>query len=261
MRRRRARGTWFPIISSDSEAQARAAAVRPFVVTFPVNSAENITIITPVTFDAPQEGGTLDNEDSLADIIGSEYVLQRIVGKAYIARTAVQDANGNDNLGPVLVGAGFFVARANDSASGGGEDTPIGSATAAERQDNYSVLGIKTTREPWLWRRTWVLGNSGSNRGVEGVAGSSSRGVGNLGSIAATFPASTTLYGSVADGPHIDSRVKRRVSQDNRLWLAITAVPFPLGSETGGTLVLGLTGAFELRMYGSLRKAKQTSAF
>jgi len=263
MRRRRTRGTWFPIIGT-GEVAATAPALRSFVGAFGAASATPFTLISPVTFDVPQEGGTLDNEDSLSDIIGSEYVLQRIVGKSFIHRNvAVQDVNGNDNEPPILVGVGFFVARANDAASGGGEDTPIGSATAAERQDNYSVLGIKTTREPWIWRRTWILGSAGSNRGVTGTFNSRSAAVG-AGALAGagSYPASTTLYGSVADGPHIDSRVKRRVSQDNRLWVAVTAQPFPIGTETGALADnLSIQGALELRIYGSLRKARQTSAF
>jgi len=262
MRRRRSGGTWFPIIGT-GESVATAAAVRQFTGDFAAVSADPFTLISPVTFDVPQEGGTLDNEDSLSDIIGSEYVLKRIVGKAFITRRIdLQDVNGNDIEPALLVGVGFFVARANDAASGGGEDTPIGSATAAERQDNYSVTGIKTVREPWIWRRTWVLGSAGSNRGVTGVAGTASKAVGAAGTIAGSFPASTALYGSVADGPHIDSRVKRRVRQDDRLFVAVTAQPFPIGQETSITNAnVGIRGAIELRIFGALRKAANTSAF
>jgi len=264
MRRRRARGTWFPIIGT-GKSTAVAAAVRSFEGTFGLASADPFTLISPVTFDAPQEGGTLDNDDSLSDVIGSEYILQRIVGKAYVSRTATLDVNGNDNNLAVLVGIGFFVARANDSASGGGEDTPIGSATAAERQDNYSVFGIKTVREPWIWRRTWILGTAGTNRGITGVANSHVSSVVSLNedprNVVANYPASTALYGSVADGPHIDSRVKRRVSQDNRLFLAVTAQPWPLGQETDAALDMQISGGVELRIFGSLRKARNTSAF
>jgi len=264
MRRRRSKGTWFPIIGT-GESPAIAPAIRQFTGAFPAASADPFTIISPVTFDSPQEGGTLDENDSFADIIGSEYVLQRIVGKAHLHRRVdTADSNGSDQEPAVLVGVGFFVARANDAASGGGEDTPIGSATATERQDNYSVHGIKTVREPWIWRRTWILGTAGSWKqnanNAQAFQLSSGGGAGT--GVAGYYPASTAFYGSVADGPHIDSRVKRRVSQDNRLFVAVTAQPWPIGQETSALADnLIIEGSLEVRLFGSLRKAKGTSAF
>lgn len=263
MRRRRSRGTWFPTVGTAGEGATNFNG-RQFNITHPAASAELLTIISPITFDQPFEGDAIDPTDaSLADIVGSEYVLQRIVGKLWITRQANVSAGTGLEVNPcMLVGAGFFVARANDAAVGGGPDTPIGSATEAERRDNYSPLEVDTVREPWIWRRTWLLGTAGlgsvQNPAVGGLE--VRRPVAEADSFVAGFPASTAFYGSVADGPHIDSKVKRRVGQDNRLWFAVSAVPWPIGEETAGDGT-NLPGYLDYRIFGSLRKAKGSSAF
>jgi len=264
-RRRRSGGTWFPTIGAAGEGEAGDNfAGRQFNFTFATASAASITAIAALTIDQPLEGDEIDTLEggALAKIIGSEYVLKRVVGKMLVERTSVQDANGNDPNPAVLFGAGLFVARADDTQDGATPDRPVGSAGASERRDNYGVLETDTIREPWIWRRLWILGTAGANRGVGGVANSSSRGVGaGLASSAAQFPASTALYGSVADGPHVDSRVKRRVSGDNRLWLSLSVVPWPLGAETNSVAALFINGYFDYRIFGSLRKARASSAF
>jgi len=269
MRRRRSRGTWFPNIGTAGEGEENVQG-RQFVLTFPVASAGILTAISPLTFDAPFEGDSISPapDASLADIVGSEYVLQRIVGKIYATRnTPVNSSTGFDTNPAVLFSAGFFVARANDAAVGGGVDTPIGSATEPERRDNYSPLEADTVREPWLWRRTWLLGSAlrapGINAALLTPTGGTDRPAGALNLEITGFPASTALYGSVADGPHIDSKVKRRVSQDNRLWFAVSAVPWPIGSETSaaGDQIMSIPGYLDFRIFGSLRKARGSSAF
>lgn len=258
MRRRRTRGTWFPTIGTQLGETDATVNGRAFALA--CTASEITTIITPLTFDTPQEGDNLSEPSStLADVVGSEYILQRIVGKCFIERQATLTGGVDDLQEAVLVGAGFFVARANDTSVGGGSTTPIGSATVAERRDNYSPLETDTVREPWIWRRTWILGTAGAQIPVQAdVAGG--------GSIPFTvqqsnraYPVSTALYGSVLDGPHIDSKVKRRVSQDNRLFFAVSATPFPLDSLI--TTALVVSGYLDYRLFGSLRKARNTSAF
>lgn len=183
--------------------------------------------------------------------------MMRIVGKLFAERKNFAFSGSQDDPDPaVLFGAGFFVARANDLSVGGGSGTPIGSATIQERRDHYSPLDTDTVREPWIWRRTWILGLSGR-------APRSSTAVGPDFPTATIFtahwPASTGLYGSVMDGPHIDSKVKRRIGQDDRLWFAISATPYPLGQNTSGNL--NVEGYLDYRLFGALRKARSRSAF
>lgn len=263
-RRRRTRGTWFPTIGTSiatpDEQGDDVLNGRSFNMSFSGSSGQPVgifTILTPLTFDQPFEGDFLTQDtDSLSDIIGSEYILQRIVGKIFITRVHdFADGDEQDRAPAFLVGAGFFVARANDESVGGGADTPIGSATEPERRDNYSPLDVDTVREPWIWRRTWILGAGGIPTGAAFDP--------TLPNVAYNFPASTTGYGSVLDGPHIDSKVKRRVTQDNRLFLAVSATPFPIDSPIpgGAGSQLSVGGYLDYRIFGSLRKAKNSSAF
>jgi len=254
-RRKRTRGAWFPTIgvglgpSTEIALPGRAFALSVF--TSQISNA-----IAPLTFDVPFEGDFASpGADSLSDIIGSGYLLRRVVGKLFAARIAALDVAERDTGPAILFSAGLLVARANDFGSGGGVDTPIGSATAAELRDNYSPLDRDTIQEPWIWRRSWILGRSGSNFQAPGATFNPQ--VTNA--TTAAFPASTAGYGSVLDGPHIDSRVKRIVSGDNRLWLSVGATPFPLDSAViEATLV---TGYFDYRIYGSLKRTVKSSVF
>lgn len=261
--RRRTRGTWFPTIGTPIDTEFfpdETLSGRAFQITI---ATPNITTaITEVTFDAPQDGDSAASSiETLTEIIGSEYILQRIVGKCFISRLSTISAGGRDENPAVLVGAGFFVARANDEAVGGGTATPIGSATQAERRDNYSPIENDVIREPWIWRRTWILGNAArgnvSNPALGGTAGTAPATIAEVGN----YPATTATYGSVLDGPHIDSKVKRRVSQENRLWFVVSATTWPVNTAVFIGAPLLLNGYLDYRLFGSLRKAKNTSAF
>lgn len=259
-RRRRSRGTWFPNIGSQIGALTENFMGRSFSIGAATNGSIT-TGILPLTFDTPFEGDRVSTGvDSLADIIGSEYVLMRIVGKLFASYSNPQlDGVGAPGGSPIYFTAGFFVARPNDEAVGGGEDTPIGSATEAERRDNYSPLEVDTVREPWIWRRSWILGVAGGRTSVSSaVSPQAAFSNPNL----AAYPQSTALYGSVHDGPHFDSKVKRRVGQDDRLWFAVSTANFPFGATTVvGTTQGIITGALDYRIFGSLRKARNSSAF
>jgi len=251
-RRRRTRGTWFPTLGSGVGELDDNLAGLNFSVTLAANGSIT-TGILPLTFDAPFEGDRVTSGvDSLADIVGSEYILKRIVGKLFLHRF-IGSPLLQDNQPGILVGCGFFVARANDQAVGGGEDTPIGSATEAERRDNYSPLEVDTIREPWIWRRTWVLGSALKTLTAALAATSANQNQ-------AAFPVSNVFYGSVMDGPHIDSTVKRRVSQDDRLFFAVSACTYPPG-EAATANELGMRGYLDYRIFGSLVKARNSSAF
>jgi len=250
MARRRSGGTWLPTLGTQPVAGDAENAFSGRVIGSASVVTDGFVTIFPLIPDAQIEGDDANATSNLVNYVGNEYVIKRIVGKAFIARG--NPGGELDNAGAVLVGLGLFVARANDANIGGGIDTPIGSATLGERRDNYGPLEVDTIREPWIWRRTWILGSAGNANGI--VAGPNE--------LAGQYPCSTALYGSVADGPHIDSRVKRRVSQDNRLWAAIQGVPIDNAgwAITEGTSI-PISMFLDYRVFGSLRRARGTSAF
>lgn len=260
MRRRRTRGTWFPTIGSVGAGPAgfNLAALRfGFNIS---NDGDATVLISALTFDEPAEG-ELPANTPLDDILGHEYILQRIVGKLHAIRT--QDAYAQlgdafvDNGRAVQFGAGFFVARAQD-ADTGNPGQPIGSQTPAERNDNYNPLDVDCIREPWIWRRTWILGAQDQATGVLNAGTLVNPGANQ---IAAFFPTGTANYGSVMDGPHIDSKVKRRIRQDERLWFVVAAAHFPAANHSTDNTTPAVIGTLDYRLFGSLRKARNSSSF
>lgn len=216
--------------------------------------------ISPVTFDVPREGDDLATTDPLITIVGNEYFLKRIVGKLHAEVRGLcgpNNAGGTARCPAVLFGAGFFVARAADSAVGGGPNLPIGAASLAEQIEHYSPLSEDTIREPWIWRRVWTLSNFAvaKTTGTAGVGGIAQLGGEN-------FPTSTSNYGSVADGPHIDAKTARRIRQDERLWFVVAAANWPESTlNNDGDLSNDLRGYLDFRLLGAMRRARQRSAF
>lgn len=262
-RRGRRRGVWFPTlgtIGSGEVADDDDAGIFGQITIVGTDSEESSVFLTDLTFDKPIEDeldSTVPEGRSMADIIGSEYILRRIVGKLFIGL----DASAPNQAGPLgaLCTAGFFVARAEDSSTeGAGQGLPIGSETLVERRENYSPAAVSTIREPWIWRRKWILGNKGREAG--NVFG------GLIVPQVANYPPTTAQYGSVMDGPHIDAQTVRRVSQDDRLFFALAVRALgadflnPFGSADF-TLPLNIGFHLDYRLFGMLTKAKNRGAF
>lgn len=244
-RKRRSQGTWFPTIGSTISGDAILAG-RQFSLTGVLNNIA--TQVLPVTYDVPQfNDATPTAAESLSELIGNEYIIKRLVGKLHIMHEPFI-AEGNEDINvPILVGAGFFVARAGDPAGPpGGADQPIGASV--NLRDNYSPLDGDNIREPWMWRRTWVLGTP-LTQAADAAAT-------NFG--AYTFPPSTAGYGSVLDGPHFDVKSQRRVRQEDRLWFGLSVAPFFPGTSVDGQVVRGY---LDIRIFGQLRKAQAHGAF
>lgn len=258
VRRRRA-GAWFPNLGTQGPEgnidDDDAGLWGLFVLGDPGVSQ---TFLASLTFDAPidDEADELGTDRShLADFIGQDYILKRIVGKFF----AALDQSPLNNEGAIsspaaLLTAGFFVARAEDSTTeSAAASLPIGTETAAEQRENYSPAVPSTIREPWIWRRQWILGNRFHLNQTVGFG-------------AASFPFTTAEYHDVMDGPHIDARSKRRVSSDERLWFAASARglgpawddPF---DEANRNFPPVISFHLDYRIFGTLIKASGKSAF
>lgn len=260
-RRRRNRGTWLPVagtaIEEESDTYLSGIAV---AVPIPATNAGSVVNIQAVTHDYPFEGDNTTDFTTMGEVLGNEYFLDRIVGKLFLSYVPTRDStNGNRPVsGPLLVGAGFFVARADERDG----KVPIGATggdTSLEAINNYSPLDNDNVREPWIWRRTWVLGMANNTQGFWFSPAGQPEGQYLLGA----YPASTALYGSVMDGPHIDAKTKRRIGQDDRLWLALSSswiggIAWGVGE---GDLDAYCAGFLDLRLHGALRKARQSGKF
>lgn len=238
-RKRRFKGTWLPAYGNELTEDIQTIGIHDtaFTVTNDDYVKTNLIALLP---DKPVEDFDSDT-NSLADTIGSEYALRRIVGKFHCA---VSTSTGTPLQTVVKVGLGFFVSTCNPNEP----LLPIGVAgqvfsplTDEAGFEQYSPLALSTIRQPWIWRRTWALQQtSGSN--LQG------------------FPPSTSYYGSVLDGPHIDAKTRRRVRQDERLFAALSISYFqPEVDEADGAL--GVSYDLDLRFFGALRRARAKGAF
>lgn len=262
--------TWFPVVGAAGPAETNdnfAQLIGVFGV--PANGTTN-TVISPVVTDVPMEGDAIDPNapGQLVQALGQEYFLERIVGKCFLSASAPADDGATQFPKTILIGCSFFVARANDEDVGGGQNTPIGSASLPERVENYSPLSEDCIREPWIWRRTWILstGRVPTNQNVFSPftpTVNASLATITPGVFQDGAPTTNIHCGSGMDGPHFDSKSVRRVGNDERLWFVISVRTLDLALNVPGTPTNESFVALVLdyRVLGRLTRARGRSSF
>lgn len=260
--------TWFPTIGAAGPGESNDNFNQLLATIQVPPDGTSVVAISPVVPDVPMEGDDIDVNapGQLVQSLGQEYLLERIVGKCFLACSGPGDDLPTTSFPKVvLVGCGFFVARANDSDAGGGVNTPIGSASLPERIENYSPLSEDAIREPWIWRNTWIL-NSGQRIVNQATSPFANSLIVQAGTGLATRDGGITsnvFGGSGMDGPFFDARSVRRIGNDERLWFAIAArtldVILNIGTPNGlGTLV---NLVLDNRVLGRLTRAHNRSSF
>lgn len=257
--RRRRKGTWFPNLGTAGPGEEIDDDDLGVWGSVPVgavglgNNFTTTTLVVPLTFDAIEEDNLDEQTDRLGDIIGSEYMLRRIVGDLYVARSFARDANAAGGPPAIKVSAGFFVARQADSTQS--LDQPIGSNTASELRENYSPSQASIVREPWIWRKTWILGRSTFTATVGAVPAPFS------------FTENNVNYNGALSNSRVDAKTIRRVRQDDRLWFAIAARGLnanwanPFVNEVLATGAATVEFHLDYRLFGTLMRAKNRGAF
>jgi len=250
MRRRRSpKVTWLPTLGTTVGADEVEINVSGLQSQFEVTKLPTdvgYLGIYPLTVDQPS-GEDPAEPVSLADAIGSEYFLRRIVGKLFI-NTFVDGPIAN-GVTAVAISAGFFVARSDYTTPG----LPAGATMLGTNPSDgntwasFSPLDSRCMREPWIWRRNWILSVNGWDAGGT-----------------QPYPSGNVNYGiSSLDGPHIDAKTRRRVSNDDRLYFAIagTAWPFDFPEVDTEDLAVNVQFWLDYRLVGSLRKARNRGVF
>lgn len=251
-RRRRRKYTWFPTQRSTLRPEGSITQINGFRSSVGVDGTAPALQIHPlIPTDVPQEswGAGSDTDKSLADVIGGDYVVERIVGKFFAWTQNNQETEGI--ISGAYVKFGIFVARADESQP----SAPLGAeqANLLDIIRSFSPMSNETTREPWMFVRSWYLGSQGLNLSSGGIVipqNGESR-----------FPPTTAGYGSVQDGPHVDVKSVRRIRQDERLWAAVAIERLPLGLEVTSTDEVIVKYHFDYRVLGALRRAHNRSTF
>lgn len=242
-RRKRAKYIWLPSQWSfeDTGADTPTNAI-PNALPVAVSGAPNITF-SPVLLDSTLEDTDVSNFTSptnvtITDIVqANEYFLKRIVGNLWLALTP----SDQSDMPAALIEAGLFVSRADDT----NPETPMGAA--ASPFAGFDPAHPDTTREPWIWKKSWIL----SNQSTSSNSGYAWGGVTNFG-----------IYdpGLRGGGNTIDQKTARRVKSDERLWFAISTRCWPPQSNPYSTQ-LQLEYTREFRCLGQLRRATSRGVF
>jgi len=238
VRKRRTRYQWFYNVGSiGPEADVEdTTAGRDLFLTVNANGTSNIGIQECI-LDTSSDESVATNQPLIVTA-GNDYFIKRIVGKLFVGVDQISSTGNN----AILIAAGIFVARAGDADdAAGAQDLPIG-AQGIGGTDNYSAIRAENIREPWMWRRTWILSNQLSTT----ITGQ-------------RFPRSNAECGSIQDGPHVDAKTSRRVRDGERLFWTASVRNWPL--NTLATQETTVRFHFDYRVLGSLRKKHNRSVF
>lgn len=233
-RKRRPSVAWLPHVAHD-QSGTRSFWYDTQAVGF--TAATITTSIYSLVPDYPAEAiraaGTLP---SLADFEGSGYRLRRIVGKFFVGMSNAQPATGTSPIA-CMVSAGFIVLRVEEQTG----------APLVATANQYSPLDLDATRDPWIWRRNWILQNdfSGYSAAIQGDW---------------QFPRSNCDYGSVQDGPHIDAKTARRIGPEERLFFVVSNETLGSTSDDSGSIRYALDYrilASPIKVMGNRRNASR----
>lgn len=255
-RYRKRRGNWFPVLGhavSQNEGQYWRADFRiggsgQYLEPAPDN--QPVTQVIPIVPDITvgQDPNVLY---SLKDqVSGQAWQLNRLVGKLHLAAAGPQ-ANPDDppvdgaNWPNVYVVAGFFIGPVADGP-------PVEQLSPDGFGRDYEPMARYNVGQPWIWRRSWMFSNpnayTGDNRFVQKAA----------------WPLNNSQEPSSLDGAHIDSKVKRFINAEHRLFFVCQVAGFDqdwitvTGQQNQQPNIAGL---LDLRVYGNLRRQRNLSSF
>lgn len=164
-------------------------------------------------------------ETTLADSQSSGYRLRRLVGKVFVG--IQQIAAADDNLvDAATITAGFIILRVDDA--GAPLQSPI---------DLYMPNRFDSWSDPWIWRRSWKLSVTANAI----LPGSSQNGT--------LWPENNANYGSAVDGPHVDQKTARVISQEERLFFVMSAVAE--GGNVAATTAI--SAVLDIRVLATMR--------
>lgn len=194
----------------------------------------------PLVLDNPPEVGqtgtslaTLqDFSLNLTEDIG--YSLRRVVGNFYISCQQFKLAEQTAIAPAWLVAMGLIVRRV---------DSETGEALAQFVDEDPA--SIQNNRDPWLFRRNWILGSFETQNSTTSA----------LANAVSQFPSSNAYLGpgSVREGTFVDQKTRRWIGPEERLFmnLSFTALPMDVVYDNFG--VTEFYWNFQYRILGTKR--------
>lgn len=245
MRRRKPRVVWLPQTNANSIGD-NTAVYQLFLLSLGGSTGSHVSTELPMVLDS-QQSPVFDPTSSLSDIESSGYRLRRIVGKIWIQcgqTVPIAFGGGGDtnSITPfsAIVTAGFIVRKA---------ETATGRSLASFTGDDTSISPalIENSGDPWIWRRSWLVGNNWARGNVAHP---------EAGVLLPINPVPTDNYapgrGGIADGPHVDQKTARIVGPEERLFLDVTATVLSESGDSGES-PLTIAVITDIRCLGSLR--------
>jgi len=244
--RRRSRSpkvVWLPQTNANSIGVNNELVYQLFTITTPggfIGTGGTATDEIPLVLDSQQSA--VADPASLADINSSGYRLRRIVGKIWViaGQTGPSSSGDPEAHTTSIVSAGIIVRHA---------ETTTGQSMAELSGSDIGPGAIDNTGDPWVWRRSWIIGNRWAGDNVATVSGSGIQFSHNWN------PDNWTHGPAAVDGPHVDQKTARVVGPEERLYLTVSATTAGESSFTSAGLAEGMTIAVftDLRVLGSLR--------
>lgn len=217
-KRRRKRVIWLP--NEANAGQPPTVNFRTDVLSCPAAVGTLATTVYALTVDYPAEAvqAAGPQPPSVADYVQSGFLIERIVGKFVVGVSQrIGDVPPADSYpSAIAVAMGLIVLRVDELTG-----APLRAATPNE----YSPFADDNERDPFFFRRTWVLGN---DLGF-GVTTTDLQPLSNC--------PRTNIYGSGPEGTFIDTQTKRLVQTEQRVFLVVSATN--IGSTTTQSVPLG----------------------
>lgn len=235
-RRRRNRSTWFPVVPTYvGEGSGIGYTWFQYGQILPATYAASQAIATPLVPDTTITPEQTDGQySSLRDFVeGQTWTCERVVGSIFC------HCNNSTELGVgALICCAALAVLPIDVSDGSDPDVP------ELLNDDYQPLAAQNAYNPWLWRRTWLLGNPGLADTQE----------------FAFLPTSNTYYGDMRSGTHLDTKgTKRSIQREQRLFLVTQIGSANLGVDPDNGTNVHWT--YDLRILGGMRTAKNRSTF
>jgi len=239
-RKRRNRGTWFPILPNSLGGEGSFTTIDFQAMDVFTDYARNV-VATPWLHDQTIDEENINNLVSLRDAVeGQNYKIERIVGKC-VWNIAQDEPTGSPASAPslaIVCSALAILPVDNDIDNQGGPNLA---------STEWDPLSPENMDKPWMWRRTWILGNAAA----AAVAGTS-----------LTAPANNEFMGGgVLDGPHVDCKPHRYVNKGERLWLVHSVQQANGQGDPNPADSLVARNWTDLRVYGKMVKGRQTKRF